>query len=148
MRTNIIFVGVAMLLPLATPASARVGRPDPAELLARADANHDGVVSRQEFLAARSARFDTFDRNHDGSLSDADMPRFVHNNADRMQKFHTMRQMADANQDGKVSRDEFVAAGNRMFGMIDLNHDNSIDSAEIKKATERLQAMAAGRGAP
>ncbi|MGE8383278.1 MAG: EF-hand domain-containing protein [Pseudomonas putida] len=40
---------------------------------ARTDSNHDGKVSREEFLAVakdRAADFDTIDRNHDGFISE------------------------------------------------------------------------------
>jgi len=40
---------------------------------ARTDTNHDGKVSREEFLAVakdRAADFDTIDRNHDGFISE------------------------------------------------------------------------------
>ena len=39
----------------------------------RTDSNHDGKVSREEFLAVakdRAADFDTIDRNHDGFISE------------------------------------------------------------------------------
>ncbi len=133
------------LLVFASSASARMGHRDPAELFAQADTNHDGVVSRSEFLAARATRFDKLDRNHDGYLTDADMPRFVRSNSDRMRKFHEMLQMADGDHDGKVSRDEFIAAGGRMFEMVDGNHDGVVDQAEMQQATERLRALAEGK---
>jgi len=40
---------------------------------ARTDSNHDGKVSREEFLAVakdRAGDFDTIDRNHDGFISE------------------------------------------------------------------------------
>lgn len=146
---RMIFLLAGLVLPVlgSMPASAQIGRPDPAELFAQADTNHDGVVSRQEFLAARAVRFDKLDRNHDGYLTDADIPRFMRGNAERMQKFHAVLQMADTNHDGKVSRAEFAAAGERMFDLIDSNHDNVIDQVEMQQATARLKALAAGQGA-
>ena len=148
MRMLLPLAGLALLVLGGLPAYAQSRRPDPAELFAQADSNHDGVVSRQEFLVARAARFDKLDRNHDGYLTDADIPRFMRANADRMQKFHALLQMADTNHDGKVSRAEFVAAGERMFELIDSNHDNVIDQAEMQQAAERLKALATGQGAP
>lgn len=38
-------------------------------LLGQADANHDGVVTRQEFVAAALKRFDAADTNHDGKVT-------------------------------------------------------------------------------
>lgn len=148
MRSILPLAGLALLILGSLPAFAQIERPDPAELFAQADTNHDGVVSRQEFLAARAARFHKLDRNHDGYLTDADIPRFMRNNAGAMQKFHALLQMADTNHDGKVSREEFMAVGNRMFDLIDTNHDNVIDQAEMQQAAERLKAFAAGQSAP
>ncbi len=47
---------------------------------------------------------------------------------------HGMLQDADTNKDGVISRDEFMAAHqarmNKMFDMMDTNHDGKIDQAE------------------
>lgn len=149
MRNLNRFTGALLLAALASmpPAFAGMGPPDPADMFAQADTNHDGVVSRQELLAARAARFDKLDRNHDGVLTDADMPRFVQHNEAMMQKFHMMQQMADANGNGQVDRDEFVAAGERMFAMLDSNHDGVIDQAEMQQGLQRMHAMAGSIGA-
>jgi len=148
MRTPVFVLALVTCIAFASAAFAQMARHDPAELFARADSNHDGVVGRQEFLDARAARFDKLDRNHDGYLTDDDMPRFVRSDAGRMRKFHAVLQMADSDHDGTVSRDEFIAAGMRMFELVDTNHDNVIDRAEMKQVTERLRARTAGKGAP
>ena len=66
----------------------------------RADVNHDGVVSREEFLAARAAQFDHFDRNRDGYLDSADADALPES-AGRL--FQAMERLADADSDGRVS---------------------------------------------
>lgn len=131
-----------MLGVVALPACARMGRADPVEMIRQADANHDGLISRDEFMSARAARFDKMDRNHDGYLDDADLPRFVSSRTGAADKFHAAIQMADADHDGKVGREEFVDAGSRMFDMIDVNRDGAIDQGELQRATQRLQALA------
>ncbi len=42
------------------------------EMAEKADANHDGTITRAEFDAAAKARFDAADTNHDGKLSAAE----------------------------------------------------------------------------
>lgn len=42
------------------------------ELAEKADANHDGTITRAEFDAAAKARFDAADTNHDGKLTAAE----------------------------------------------------------------------------
>ncbi|WP_374146670.1 EF-hand domain-containing protein [Sphingomonas sp. 28-63-12] len=37
--------------------------------MAQADANHDGTITRDEFLAAATKRFDKVDANHDGKIT-------------------------------------------------------------------------------
>ena len=39
---------------------------------------------------------------------------------------------ADANGDGKLTRDEFVADAARFFAKLDTNHDGVIDGFELK----------------
>ncbi|MBS0295456.1 MAG: EF-hand domain-containing protein [Proteobacteria bacterium] len=47
----------------------RMGGHGAAAFLARFDANGDGVVSEQEFMAKAEARFQHMDRNHDGVIT-------------------------------------------------------------------------------
>ena len=42
------------------------------KMMEMADANHDGAVSRGEFLAGAGQHFDMMDANHDGSLTKAE----------------------------------------------------------------------------
>jgi hypothetical protein len=41
--------------------------------LARLDANKDGIITRDEAIAAATARFDKLDSNHDGKIDQAEM---------------------------------------------------------------------------
>ena len=141
MKTAIFFGLTLLCLAESTSAqNLRGGAADPAELFEKADANHDGVVSREEFLSARAAKFDQLDRNHDGYLTDDDFPRFALR-GDRGDKVRAMLRRADADHDGKVSREEFQNSGAAMFGLVDANHDGIVDAGELKRASERLKAM-------
>jgi Ca2+-binding EF-hand superfamily protein len=100
----------------------------------RADANNDGVVTRQEFEASRSAGFARLDANHDGQLSrdefragrrwggHAGADRF-HGRGDRMARL-------DANHDGAISRAEFLTPVNARFDRLDGDHDGVISPQE------------------
>ena len=50
-------------------------------------------------------------------------------------------QAADANKDGKWSKDEWVAAGHKgiHFGMVDANKDGFVDQPEIKAGMEMMR---------
>lgn len=52
--------------PTATPAAASAPRQGVFE---KADANHDGIVTKEEFLASEGQYFDSVDANHDGKLT-------------------------------------------------------------------------------
>ena len=43
------------------------------DMFAKLDANHDGVVTRDEAIAAATQRFDKMDANHDGKIDQAEV---------------------------------------------------------------------------
>jgi EF hand len=63
-----------------------------------------------------------------------------------------MARMADANKDGAVTRDEFLAAQGRHFAMMDANKDGTVTAEERKagraKMREHMRGMRAGAGQP
>lgn len=127
-------LSLASLLPFVAGAQEMT---DPATLVARADANHDGMISRDEFLAARAARFDRMDRNHDGYLTDADA-RGLPGRAARM--FPLMLRMADSDNDGRISREEFNAMPARGFDRMDSNGDGMLDRDELAHAAQQFRS--------
>jgi Ca2+-binding EF-hand superfamily protein len=132
----------AFTIGLAAPASAQfMGGGNPMEAFEGADTNHDGVVTRAEFLAARSARFDTMDRNGDGFISPDDFGMILKLRPQAAQKLDAFIKQADSNGDGKVSRTELANAPTPIFDMADANHDGRVDKAELAAARERLQGM-------
>lgn len=103
------------------------------------DANNDGVISREEFLAGPTARFDRLDANNDGRLTDAEKP-----NMRRMHGFHHRgggMRGADADRNGSVTRAEFDAQGAAMFTRMDANSDGQLTAAdrEARRAQREQQ---------
>ncbi|MDQ6950576.1 MAG: EF-hand domain-containing protein [Mariprofundales bacterium] len=95
-----MILAAAILACAATPAMANegMGRHHGIHaMLKRADTNHDGKVTKAEFIAAvtqhAEKRFAHMDANHDGVLDDKD----------HQAHFDQM----DSNHDGSISRDEF-----------------------------------------
>lgn len=112
----------------------------------RADADHDGVVTRAEAMADADRRFARMDANHDGAISADEMAAY------RQQMFQRrgqdvpppggarhapgMGRRADPDGSGTISRDEFRARAMARFDRMDANHDGRIDSTEMANQRE------------
>jgi hypothetical protein len=141
--TLIAPLALAVLLPAAAQAMPRFGSPE--AMLDRADANHDGRVSRAEFLAARAAQFDQLDRNHDGMVRLDEYPRLASSKRAGAQRLKTLISATDRNRDGQVDRGEFVSAPTLVFDRADANRDDVLDKAELAAARAELQSFKAER---
>jgi hypothetical protein len=120
---------------------------DRAALFDKLDTNHDGVISRREFMAARPEL-----REHRVVVMRNDSETSAKPNGEgRMHEMH-MREMglrggfaahlfamADANHDGRVSLQEAETAALAHFDRMDLNHDRKITPDERREAHERMR---------
>lgn len=123
------FASAVLLILLSTPAMAQMRGEG---VFARADANNDGSVTREEFIAARADHFAKLDRNSDGYLDSNDAPK-------RRQKSgggDFMVGQFDTDGDKKVSKEEFVNGPTTLFDRADTNKDNVLDSKELAAAKE------------
>ncbi len=93
------------------------------------DTNSDGTITCDDVERRKLYRFAYADRNNDGSLSFAEFspaPWAGGNNAENnFQKF-------DNNNDGTVSRDEFMLYAGSDFALLDNNNDCIVTDQEIK----------------
>lgn len=124
----------------------------------KADANGDGIVTRAEAETGATERFAKMDANNDGVINAAD--REMRMNERRTKMFAMM----DADNNGQISRDEFMAhkhegmrggmhggkdgmkegkghkmgmrghRGGKMMQMADTNNDGAISKAEFTAA--------------
>ena len=133
-----IFMAITatVLVATALPASAQMG-------LARADANNDGAVSREEAMQARQKMFARLDRNSDGQISAEEMERArkrIEAMARMMDSAIVLRtQRMDADGNGALSQAEFMAE-NPMFDRIDRNGDGIASAEEIAEVRAKFQA--------
>ena len=128
---SLVALSLSGCAAVARKALAAGNRPDISQMLANADENGDGKISRAEFTDARARLFARIDRNGDGFLSKDDMPQGLlgrRRGGDRMQQAMTM---LDKNGDGRISRDEFVNGPGLLFDRADTNHDGVIDAREL-----------------
>jgi Ca2+-binding EF-hand superfamily protein len=130
----------ATLLAGSALASQDQQRRDP---LARADANGDGIVTREEMLADVDARFAKLDANHDGKITPEERQIFAEGT-----RGGRMMGRTDANGDGTITLEEQHAQANKRFDRIDTNHDGKIDQAERDAAMQRMMSMRGGRDRP
>lgn len=110
----------------------------------QSDANNDGVLTRQEFDAGREAKFTQLDTSNDGQLTREE--RRAERGEHRGRRgsgrhgggMHSLER-ADANNDGNVTRDEFLARPTEMFNRLDANSDGVISTAERLQRPERAE---------
>lgn len=136
-----------------------------AALFDRLDTNHDGVISKDEFMAARrSMRESRATAMHYNAGNEPEMtplpdmrmrkihmdhaemhdPSMLQMGAHRPAMGHgfgaRLFAMADRNPNGSVSLAEVEAAALQHFDQIDLNHDGKITPDERRQAHERMRA--------
>jgi Ca2+-binding EF-hand superfamily protein len=106
--------------------------------LFQADSNNDGTVTRSEYDASQTARFATLDANDDGQLTREERragrgERGEHGGRGHHRRGgHGMHHLAraDADNDGNITRDEFLARPTQMFARLDDNSDGVISAGE------------------
>lgn len=115
-------------------------------MLGAADYNGDNTVTRAEVEQLRAEEFAWRDRNGDGFLDREDASptrqRLADMRGDDERPRRGRRGMArlDADEDQRISRDEFVSGGGRVFERLDANSDGAISAAELDAAVEARQA--------
>ena len=121
------------LTAAAAPANAHRG----IHMFRQADADKDGKVTQAEFAAARTARFAGIDTNKDGALEVSEMRAWKRTWPSRVRdaRFKAL----DADGDGKVVPEEFVARRKAAFARIDTSKDGAVDKAEFDAAFEKFR---------
>ncbi len=122
------------------------------------DADGNGILTRAESDAAATARFAQMDHNSDGRLSGDELgapppPPPPPGASDAPPRAESPRgagmagriRHADANGDGAVTRDEFLALSARRFARMDANGDGSVDQAERQAMRGQMRGQMRNR---
>lgn len=114
-------------------------------LLRRFDANKDGKVTKDEFLAKVKERFAEMDLNNDGKITDDDLPPMMRGRnvlaggdaggmgggMGRGGPGMGWLRGADANKDGVITLEEAQAAAAKQFDQFDRTKDGAVDKADF-----------------
>ena len=93
--------------------------------------NRPVTADRVSGNAAR--QFSTLDTNRDGIVDKAEMDAAIEAAVAKLRaKMQARFDEADANKDGKLSREEFLAARAKWFAEVDTNGDGVLDQNELR----------------
>ncbi|MEO0369878.1 MAG: EF-hand domain-containing protein [Pseudomonadota bacterium] len=129
-------LSVAITAGLATQSMA-AGDKRPGMSFEEVDTNADGLMTREELLAHREARFATADTDGNGALTRAELEaRAEGAQSERRAKFlDRMFERRDANSDGELSLEEMASGKtDKMFERADADGDGLISKAEFDAA--------------
>ena len=123
-RRNVFTVALAALVGVAAPALAAT-KSGP---VARFDTDNDGTVDLIEAKKAASELFDKLDTDKDGTLDSKELNgRLTH------KEFAA----ADPDNDGTLSKDEYLAVVEKRFKAADPDNDGTVSATELKTAAGR-----------
>lgn len=100
-----------------------------AYLLNTWDISSDGIITCDDVERRKLYRFAFSDTNNDGYLSVAEFIPAPWAGGDNAPQNH---QKFDDNNDGNVSRDEFMLNADADFSLLDLNNDCTVTDQEIR----------------
>ena len=130
------------------------------EAFARADANNDGKVTREEANAWLAARFAEIDANKDGGLTLEELRAYYtarrgegrgppEGMRERMEDRQAARfRFIDADLDGKITLPELRVMADAMFRSMDADGDGALTRAEVQRRGRRADGPRAAPLAP
>jgi hypothetical protein len=102
------------------------------------DTDGDSTISKDEWLAYQEKVWEAFPKNKDGKVDEkafttrtGALVSFATGDYARGLKTKEMMHKIDADGDGMVSHDEFIAYQTKLFEMLDTNHTGSLGPQEF-----------------
>lgn len=100
------------------------------------DQNGDGQLSQDELTRMPEAVFQKLDADQSGGLSADELSKGHHGRGFHKRghgrHFGRMFKRADADDDGKITREEMRAAAEKLFDRMDTNKDGALTREELK----------------
>jgi Ca2+-binding EF-hand superfamily protein len=144
MRNVVILMGCITLnsgCMMAARAVAQQRQSDPSRIFDSADTNGDGVITREEFHAARERLFDRLDRNGDGFLDKDDGSRRLAGRQKAQERLAELVTQLDKDGDGRVSKSEFVDGPTPLFDGADTDHNGELNKDEVAAMKQKLAKL-------
>jgi len=126
---------------MAARAVAQQRQPDPSKIFDSADTNGDGVITREEFHAARERLFARLDRNGDGYIDKDDLSGRLAGRQKAQERLAALVTQLDKDGDGRVSRTEFVDGPTPLFDRADTDHNGELSKDEVAAARSQRGAI-------
>jgi len=128
--TCVAVLGFAVCEPAGATERLPAGLPASAALLLRYDANHDGIVTREEMEAGLKADFAAADTNGDGCLDPTEVRA---ENQRRLARDGAQASpLVDWNLDGCVDFREFANTVHSYFDLVDKKKDGRVTLVELR----------------
>jgi hypothetical protein len=113
-------------------------QPDPTKIFDTADTNGDGVITREEFHAARERAFARLDRNGDGYIDKDDLSSRMAGRRNAQERLTQLVAQLDKDGDGRVSKAEFVDGPTPLFDRADTDHNGELSREEVAAIKQKL----------
>jgi Ca2+-binding EF-hand superfamily protein len=142
MRNVAILIGCISLnsgCMMAARAVAQQRQPDPSRIFDSADSNGDGVITRDEFHAARERLFARLDRNGDGFIDKDDMSGRLAGRQKAQERLAALVTQLDQDGDGRVSKSEFFAGSTPLFDRADTDHNGELSRDEVAAMKQKIR---------
>ena len=110
----------------------------PSSSIMKYDANHDGTLTRAELEAGLKAEFDSFDTDHKGCLSSAQVTAI--NEARVKADAAAASPLIDWKNQGCLDLEEFSATARSLFEQLDVNGDGKITQQELHPKRHQQRA--------
>jgi Ca2+-binding EF-hand superfamily protein len=113
-------------------------QPDPTRIFDSADTNGDGVITREEFHAARERAFTRLDRNGDGYIDKDDAPMRPGARHAAKDRLAQLVAQLDEDGDGRISQTEFVDGPTPLFDRADTDHNGELSREEVAAIKDKI----------